>query len=240
MPAPTTLAIPIAVRLNGPIAAESSRLRSILAWATTASRLPRGHFRILSECGPGKATGGDELGTEEDDAGRRRRRRRGLPLPPGGARPPARQARRDCASAASSPTRSASTATTPPPRSASASPTSGPAPTPASGSRVAGRVIAVRRHGGLDFVDLRDETGKIQLIATRDDARRGRPRTTSTSSTSATGSASRGRRSRAARGELSVRIESFELLSQGAARRCPTSATGSPTPRPATGAATST
>ena len=40
MPAPTTLAMPMAVRLNGPIAAESSRLRSILACATTASILP--------------------------------------------------------------------------------------------------------------------------------------------------------------------------------------------------------
>ncbi len=40
-----------------------------------------------------------------------------------------------------------------------------------SGERVsvAGRVIALRRHGGLDFLDLRDETGKIQLIATRDE-----------------------------------------------------------------------
>jgi len=39
-----------------------------------------------------------------------------------------------------------------------------------SGERVsvAGRVVALRRHGGLDFVDLRDETGKIQLIAPRD------------------------------------------------------------------------
>ena len=39
-----------------------------------------------------------------------------------------------------------------------------------SGERVsvAGRVVALRRHGGLDFADLRDETAKIQLIATRD------------------------------------------------------------------------
>jgi len=40
-----------------------------------------------------------------------------------------------------------------------------------SGERVsvAGRAVALRRHGGLDFLDLRDETGKIQLIATRDE-----------------------------------------------------------------------
>jgi lysyl-tRNA synthetase len=34
--------------------------------------------------------------------------------------------------------------------------------------RIAGRVLAERRHGGLDFADLRDETGQIQLMATRD------------------------------------------------------------------------
>jgi lysyl-tRNA synthetase len=34
--------------------------------------------------------------------------------------------------------------------------------------RLAGRVMAERRHGALDFADLRDETGQIQLMATRD------------------------------------------------------------------------
>src|ERR1700754_2393731 len=34
--------------------------------------------------------------------------------------------------------------------------------------RIAGRVLGERRHGGLDFADLQDETGKIQLMATRD------------------------------------------------------------------------
>lgn len=34
--------------------------------------------------------------------------------------------------------------------------------------RIAGRVLAERRHGGLDFADLQDETGRIQLMATRD------------------------------------------------------------------------
>jgi lysyl-tRNA synthetase class 2 len=29
---------------------------------------------------------------------------------------------------------------------------------------VAGRVIAIRGHGGIQFFDLRDETGKIQLV----------------------------------------------------------------------------
>ncbi len=35
--------------------------------------------------------------------------------------------------------------------------------------RVAGRVTGLRRHGGLDFADLMDETGTIQLLAKRDE-----------------------------------------------------------------------
>jgi len=34
--------------------------------------------------------------------------------------------------------------------------------------RLAGRIMAERRHGGLDFADLQDETGRIQLMATRE------------------------------------------------------------------------
>src|SRR5215218_4162177 len=34
--------------------------------------------------------------------------------------------------------------------------------------KLAGRVIAERRHGGLDFADLQDESGQIQLMATRE------------------------------------------------------------------------
>lgn len=78
---------------------------------------------------------------------------------------------------------------------------------------VAGRVVALRRHGGLDFLDLRDETGKIQLIATRDELGAdvleelnaldlgdwiGVEGTIATSR----------------RGELSVRIANFRLLSK--------------------------
>ncbi len=33
---------------------------------------------------------------------------------------------------------------------------------------IAGRIVAMRRHGGLGFADLRDETGKIQLLIARD------------------------------------------------------------------------
>ncbi len=35
--------------------------------------------------------------------------------------------------------------------------------------RLAGRLLGERRHGGLDFADLRDETGAIQLMITRDE-----------------------------------------------------------------------
>ncbi|MGE0066359.1 MAG: lysine--tRNA ligase [Solirubrobacterales bacterium] len=34
--------------------------------------------------------------------------------------------------------------------------------------KIAGRILGERRHGGLDFADLRDESGQIQLMATRD------------------------------------------------------------------------
>jgi lysyl-tRNA synthetase len=34
--------------------------------------------------------------------------------------------------------------------------------------KLAGRVLAERRHGGLDFADLQDESGQIQLMATRE------------------------------------------------------------------------
>jgi lysyl-tRNA synthetase, class II len=34
--------------------------------------------------------------------------------------------------------------------------------------KLAGRVLGERRHGGLDFADLQDETGQIQLMATRE------------------------------------------------------------------------
>jgi lysyl-tRNA synthetase class 2 len=36
-------------------------------------------------------------------------------------------------------------------------------------ARVAGRVMGMRRHGGLDFADLMDETGTIQLLVRRDE-----------------------------------------------------------------------
>jgi lysyl-tRNA synthetase len=84
-----------------------------------------------------------------------------------------------------------------------------------SGERVsvAGRVVALRRHGGLDFLDLRDETGKIQLIATRDEL--GEATLDALNALDLgdwIGVAGVVVTSR--RGELSIRLESFELLAK--------------------------
>ena len=80
--------------------------------------------------------------------------------------------------------------------------------------RLAGRILAERRHGGLDFADLQDESGQIQLMATRE----------------AVGSDElhefadfdlgdwvgvEGTVIASNHGELSVRVASFELLSKG-------------------------
>jgi lysyl-tRNA synthetase, class II len=84
-----------------------------------------------------------------------------------------------------------------------------------SGERVsvAGRVVALRRHGGLDFIDLRDETAKIQLIATRDELGEGVLHNLNALDLGdwigVEGIVVTSRR-----GELSIRIESFELLSK--------------------------
>jgi lysyl-tRNA synthetase, class II len=78
---------------------------------------------------------------------------------------------------------------------------------------IAGRIVALRRHGGLDFIDLRDETAKIQLIATRDelgeDALHDLNALDLGDWIGAEGIVVTSRR-----GELSVRVESFELLSK--------------------------
>jgi lysyl-tRNA synthetase len=88
----------------------------------------------------------------------------------------------------------------------------GPGADSGEGVRVAGRVVALRRHGGLDFLDLRDETDKIQLIATRDEL--GEAVLDALNALDLgdwIGVAGVGDTSR--RGELSTRIESFELHS---------------------------
>ena len=79
--------------------------------------------------------------------------------------------------------------------------------------RLAGRMLGERRHGGLDFADLRDETGTIQLLVTRDEAGQQALKDFSDLDlgdwigVEGTVVASN-------HGELSVRVASFELLSK--------------------------
>ncbi len=79
--------------------------------------------------------------------------------------------------------------------------------------KVAGRVVALRRHGGLDFIDLRDETAKIQLIATRDELGEA---TLNELNALDLGDwiGTEGVVVTSRRGELSIRIESFALLAK--------------------------
>lgn len=79
--------------------------------------------------------------------------------------------------------------------------------------RLAGRVVALRRHGGLDFLDLRDETGKIQLIATRDELGEA---TLDALNALDLGDwiGVGGGVVTSRRGELSIRLDSFELLAK--------------------------
>jgi lysyl-tRNA synthetase len=79
--------------------------------------------------------------------------------------------------------------------------------------KLAGRVMALRRHGGLDFADLRDQTGAIQLMADRE--RLGGEELTDFSHldlgdwVGATGTVVT-----TDTGELSVALTSFQLLSK--------------------------
>lgn len=79
--------------------------------------------------------------------------------------------------------------------------------------RLAGRLIGLRRHGGVDFADLRDETGTIQLLADRSlvgaDALRDFATLDLGDWIGVTGTVIVSQR-----GELSVRLAGFELLSK--------------------------
>ena len=79
--------------------------------------------------------------------------------------------------------------------------------------RLAGRVMGERRHGGLDFADLRDESGVIQLMITRDVAG---PEALHDFSDLDLGDwiGVEGTVVSTEHGELSVRISSFELLAK--------------------------
>ena len=118
-----------------------------------------------------------------------------------------------CANAASSPTRSGSTAT--PPRPQLQRQYAGLAAGTDTGRvvRLAGRLLGERRHGGLDFADLRDETGAIQLLVTRDEV--GEQALQDFSDLDLGDWVGvEGTVVASDHGELSVRVKAFELLSK--------------------------
>ena len=79
--------------------------------------------------------------------------------------------------------------------------------------RLAGRMLGERRHGGLDFADLRDETGTIQLLVTRDEAGHQALKDFSDLDLG-DWIGVEGTVVASDHGELSVRVASFELLSK--------------------------
>jgi lysyl-tRNA synthetase len=78
---------------------------------------------------------------------------------------------------------------------------------------LAGRVMAERRHGGLDFADLQDETGSIQLLIRRDEVGSGELHDFSDLDLG-DWIGVEGTVIASDRGELSVRVDKFELLSK--------------------------
>jgi lysyl-tRNA synthetase len=78
---------------------------------------------------------------------------------------------------------------------------------------LAGRVMAERRHGGLDFADLQDETGSIQLLITRDEVGAGELHDFSDLDLGDWVGVE-GTVIASDRGELSIRVDKFELLSK--------------------------
>ncbi|MBV9049318.1 MAG: hypothetical protein JOY58_13670 [Solirubrobacterales bacterium] len=79
--------------------------------------------------------------------------------------------------------------------------------------RLAGRLLAERRHGGLDFADLRDETGAIQLMITRDQVGEQKLRDFSDLDLG-DWIGVQGTVVASERGELSIRVADFQLLSK--------------------------
>ena len=78
---------------------------------------------------------------------------------------------------------------------------------------LAGRMMAARRHGGLDFADLQDETGSIQLLITRDEVGAGELHDFSDLDLG-DWIGVEGTVIASDRGELSVRVDKFELLAK--------------------------
>ena len=78
---------------------------------------------------------------------------------------------------------------------------------------IAGRIMGERRHGGLDFADLRDETGAIQLIVTRGEVG-GEGLHDFSDLDLGDWVGVEGTVVASDKGELSVRVDKFELLSK--------------------------
>jgi lysyl-tRNA synthetase, class II len=78
---------------------------------------------------------------------------------------------------------------------------------------IAGRMMGERRHGGLDFADLQDETGKIQLIVTRGEVG-GEGLHDFSDLDLGDWIGVEGTVIASDKGELSVRVDKFELLSK--------------------------
>src|SRR3954447_19725411 len=78
---------------------------------------------------------------------------------------------------------------------------------------IAGRVMGERRHGGLDFADLRDETGQVQLIVTRGEVG-GEGIHDFSDLDLGDWVGVEGTVIASDKGELSVRVDKFELLSK--------------------------
>jgi lysyl-tRNA synthetase class 2 len=78
---------------------------------------------------------------------------------------------------------------------------------------IAGRVMGERRHGGLDFADLRDETGEVQLIVTRGEVG-GEGLHDFSDLDLGDWVGVEGTVIASDKGELSVRVDKFELLSK--------------------------
>ena len=143
-----------------------------------------------------------------------------------------------CASAGSSRTPPPTSETTPRPTCAAASPASAPDAETGAHVRVAGRLMLIRRHGGLLFGTLSDQTGSVQVLISRAalgetgfaDAEAldrgdwiGVAGTVMTTHT----------------GELTVAATEVRLLARRCGR-CPTSTAGWPIPRRGCASATST
>ena len=91
---------------------------------------------------------------------------------------------------------------------------SSPAPRPTSQVAVAGRVMLIREQGKLVFATMRDRDRRDPAVRVEGRRRRRRVRRVRATSTSATGWASHGTVMTTRKGELSVKVDRFELLSK--------------------------